>query len=268
MIGCFYLFTIRAGHEWGDDFGLYILHAKNLAEGKSYSDTAYIPNPLYSSMSPKATYPVLPILLAPVYKVFGLNLTALKIVVLTFFLGLLFVLFLTYRTVLPFHYSVVLILLIGLNPYFWDFKDHILSDVPFLFFVYATLYAIQRYYDAPSWDRSSFNLAYASLVGILIYLSYGTRAIGGLLIPALVVYDMVRGKGLSRFAISVSVIAGSLILVQGVALPGPGSSYVGWIHENARADYLNLVSSGLLKYAIGLSVLWDNGYSRVIKYGS
>jgi len=266
MIGCFYLFTIRAGHEWGDDFSHYILHAKSIAEGRSYSDTGYIVNPLYSKISPKVTYPVLPVVLAPVYKAFGLNVTALKMVVLPFFLGLLFVLFRTYRDRLPFPYVLALVVFIGLSPLFWEFKDYILSDLPFLFFIYATLYAIQRYHDA-SHRHWSFNLAYAVLVGFLIYVCYGTRPIGGLLIPVLIAYDVLSRKRLSRFAITTSVIAGSLIIVQGVALPTVGNSYIGWIYEHMREDVSQLVWSNLLLYAFGLSVPWENGYSRVIKYG-
>ena len=36
LIGVFYLATIREGHRWGDDFSLYILHAKNIAEERPF----------------------------------------------------------------------------------------------------------------------------------------------------------------------------------------------------------------------------------------
>jgi hypothetical protein len=38
-VGAFFLATVRSGHWWGDDFGLYILHAKNIAEGLDYRQT-------------------------------------------------------------------------------------------------------------------------------------------------------------------------------------------------------------------------------------
>jgi hypothetical protein len=41
-VGGFFLATIREGHGWGDDFSLYILHARNIAEGISYQQTGYI----------------------------------------------------------------------------------------------------------------------------------------------------------------------------------------------------------------------------------
>ena len=44
-IGMFYLATIRDGHDWGDDFSMYIRHAQNLARGEPYAETGYIYNP-------------------------------------------------------------------------------------------------------------------------------------------------------------------------------------------------------------------------------
>jgi hypothetical protein len=35
-VGAFFLTTLKEGHNWGDDFGLYILHAKNIAQGINY----------------------------------------------------------------------------------------------------------------------------------------------------------------------------------------------------------------------------------------
>ena len=37
VIGAFYVLTLRQGHRWGDDFAMYILHARNIAEGRAYS---------------------------------------------------------------------------------------------------------------------------------------------------------------------------------------------------------------------------------------
>ena len=32
-------------HDWGDDWGQYVLHAKNLATGNPYADIGYLYNP-------------------------------------------------------------------------------------------------------------------------------------------------------------------------------------------------------------------------------
>ena len=45
FVAVFYLSTIREGHDWGDDFSQYILHAANLASGAPYAPTRYLYNP-------------------------------------------------------------------------------------------------------------------------------------------------------------------------------------------------------------------------------
>ena len=45
LIALFYGLTIRQGHEWGDDFAMYIHHAENIAAHRPYAATGYIYNP-------------------------------------------------------------------------------------------------------------------------------------------------------------------------------------------------------------------------------
>jgi hypothetical protein len=55
-IAIFYGFTLRPGHDWGDDFAMYVHHAKNIALGLPYNQTGYIWNPRFPMMGPP-TYP-------------------------------------------------------------------------------------------------------------------------------------------------------------------------------------------------------------------
>src|SRR5689334_21022175 len=87
-----YLATLRAGQEWGDDFGLYVAHARNIVEGRPYDDTGYIYNPQNAVVSPRSYPPVFPLLLAPVYRLRGLDLTAMKAFVVLLFAATLGVL--------------------------------------------------------------------------------------------------------------------------------------------------------------------------------
>ncbi len=61
------VFTLSDGHGWGGDFALYVLHARNLAEGRAYTDTGYVVNPLNRWHSPSSYPPVYPSLLASLY---------------------------------------------------------------------------------------------------------------------------------------------------------------------------------------------------------
>jgi hypothetical protein len=72
------VFTLSDGHGWGGDFALYVLHARNLAEGHAYADTGYVVNPLNRPHSPSSYPPVYPSLLASLYAKWGLNYTPFK----------------------------------------------------------------------------------------------------------------------------------------------------------------------------------------------
>jgi hypothetical protein len=113
VIGVFIFCTVNSGHDWGDDFAQYILHAANLANGKPYADTGYIVNPDNPSIGPSAYPPLFPLILAPVYAVFGLNLTAFKYVECLFLLGSLVVGFFLFSDSLSFCERIAVALLLG-----------------------------------------------------------------------------------------------------------------------------------------------------------
>src|ERR687898_1931314 len=139
LIGMFYLVPIRDGHDWGDDFSMYINHAQNIARGEPYAETGYIYNPNNPAVGPRTYPPGFPLLLAPVVGLFGLDLRPMKTLIIAFFVGTLLMMVTLFRSVLPTGYIAVLVLVVGLSPFFWEFKDQILSDTPFLFFVLLSL---------------------------------------------------------------------------------------------------------------------------------
>ena len=88
-------------------------------------------------LAPRAYPPVFPFLLVPVYLVSGLDFQAMKLIPIAFFLLSLYAIYLNFRTKLSFYSVLAIIAIIGLNCFFWNFKDNILSDLPFLFFTYS-----------------------------------------------------------------------------------------------------------------------------------
>jgi hypothetical protein len=116
---------------------------------------------------------VFPLMLAPVYAVFGLDLMPMKWVGILSFLGALVLTALLFRRFLSPLYLGVLLALLGLNPYFWRLKDAVLSDLPFFFFTYLALYLLQH---QPDLDRPRSRTAlHAVAFGAACYLAYGTR---------------------------------------------------------------------------------------------
>lgn len=255
-LGIFYLTTIREGHDWGGDFSMYIHHAKNIVEGKDYENTGYIYSRFNPEIGPPTYPPIFPLMLSPIYSWFGLNLTAMKVLVVLFFLAFLWMSFLAFTHELPFPYVLGIITVIAFNPYFWDFKDEIRSDIPFVFFVYLSLFLINRMYHSN--QSATWQTVYAVLLGISMYLSYGTRSIGIVLIASLVIYDTIKYKTISRFAIIAVLTFIPLMILQNTLLPSDSSySYV----ERLRTDAYSIVLKNLYSYAKSCRLFWQNGYS-------
>jgi len=222
-----------------------------------YKDIGYIHNPSVPWWSPKACSPIFPLFLSPIYYWFGLNLAAMKVEIVLFFLSSLIVIFLIFKNELPFHYIVPFVIILGFNPYFWDFKDNILSDIPFLLFGYLCLLFIHRAYEP--YNKPKYPLLYSLFVGLLIYLSFGIRNLGGVLIPSLIIYDLIKSRRPTQFAVMASLFSILFIGLQEIILPME-SDY------SARIDLfsldLRLILTNFDRYIESLFVLWDNGYSK------
>ncbi len=253
-IGAFYIATIREGHPWGGDFSMYIHHAKNICEGIDYRATGYLYNPFSPSLSPKAYPPVFPLLLAPVYCVFGLDLTVMKIEIIVIFLLFLLLFYRIVKDNLPLDYSLAILLTVGLNPFFCHFKDNIVSDIPFLLFAYLTLMLIHRIYHSS--DLENHPIMYGLLTGLLMYLSIGTRSIGLVLIPCLFIYHFMGSKKPPRFLISAILFCILLILSQKF------SSYGSSNYSDQFLLSLQTVLNNLDIYTESFFALWHSGYSK------
>ena len=137
-------YFLRPGHPWGDDFALYLMHARNLAEGRPYAATGYIYNPHYPQLGPPAYPPGTPVLLAPVWRLWGLNWTALKAVMIICLLIWLSLTAWYFRPWMPLAVRGFLVALLGLNHFFLDQSNTIGSDLPFLVWVYLALVFLER----------------------------------------------------------------------------------------------------------------------------
>lgn len=260
LIGVFYYATIRPGHNWGDDFALYIHHAENIASGHAYGDTGYIYNRSFPDYGPRTYPPVSPLLLAPVYYLYGMDLTAMKVEGVLLFLLTLLAVYAFFRDLLPFPYVLALIALFGLNPMFWEAKDNIGSDLPFLLFFYLSVNLVHYgRRDGPTWWR------WAALTGLALYCCYGTRSVGLILLPGLALYDLLRWRRLTRFTFVAGIVCVALIFAQRSLIGAEESSYFEMFHPTAATLAYNSVW-----YAKFLLMLWYPGpsmlYARIV-YG-
>lgn len=214
-VALFHGLTIRPGFEWGGDFAQYLEHARNLAEGKSFADIRFIYNPS-APLGPPCTPPGFPVLLAPLVKMFGLNLTAFKIQSVAFFVIALALAYLLFREHLPPAYGLVLTAVLGFHPYFWGIKDYILAEFPFLCLLMLFLLVLR-------WVDGGSHWAWPLLAGLLAYTCYSLRAVALVLVGVPVIYELIRRR---RFGVRSCLVAGSagaFILLQHFVLRACGT---------------------------------------------
>lgn len=204
VIGIFYSITLYEGHDWSGDFSQYIHHAKNLVDGKHYLDTGYIVSSSAKFVGPYAYPPVFPILLAPVYWLNGLDFEAMKLVAIVSLCLSLLLLPRIFNDQLSRPQQITLILLVGANPFFWEYRNNILSDYTFILFSYLSLRLMQQFLQPAdttqlqSYQRTvwrSFGL------GLIMYLAYGCREIGIILPLCVLTYEIVNKRKISLIAI-------------------------------------------------------------------
>lgn len=252
-IAAFYVLTIREGHVWGDDHAAYIAHAKNIADGKPYGDIGYVRSP--SSINPSMYPPGFPLLLAPVYQWCGLSLTPMKIMCIGFFCVALLLLYFLVR---GYGEGVALATLavIGLCPYFWDFKDTIYSEYAFLPFVYAGLLAGKTAARRDADWVQQFLMGMAA--GVLAGMAYATRSVAVVLIPAILLHHFLVTRKITWFA---GNFLGCFVLI------AVAQNRLFQLQSDYLTPLLQVLSVGSLLasplyYMRCLAVPWDNGYSE------
>jgi hypothetical protein len=207
-VGAFQIATIRPGHSWGDDFAMYIQQAENLVAGLPFTSSGYIYNRSYPDLGPPSYPPLYPLVIAPVYRAFGLNLTAMKVVGIACFVMALLLVSLIFASSLEPPALVLLIAAVGLNPFLWQQKDQIGSDLLFFFLSMLALYVMTMFERG---NYKSFSLALC--LGLTVYLCYATRTAGAILLLCVPVSEFINRRKISRATLGSGLIAGTLIFV-------------------------------------------------------
>jgi hypothetical protein len=176
--------SIHDGHNWGDDFALYIEQSKSITDS-SIKDL-YQKNRFSIENSTAEIGPFLypfgfPLFLSFIYYFIGFNLIVMKIFCGLFFIASLPLIFFILNDYLSSKiYALLLLTFIAFHNEFVTFSDNILSDFPFLFFSMLSIFLIKK-------KDSIRNLI---LLGLSITFSYFIRDIGIVLIPTLFMYQL------------------------------------------------------------------------------
>jgi hypothetical protein len=145
-----------------------------------------------------------------------MDLTAMKVLNVLFFLCALYILFAAFNGELPFSYLAGAIAIVALSPYFWNERDEVISDMLFLLLCYATLWVSTG--KVGKW--SARTPLHIMVTAACVYLAFATRAAAVILLPTLIAADLVQLRKL-RFATVASVaVAGTLMFGQVLLFPG------------------------------------------------
>jgi hypothetical protein len=254
----FHMATLRPGHGWSGDFSLYILHARNIAQGEPYTQTPFVYNELFIAHSPRSYPPVYPLLLAPVYAIYGLDYTPMKVLT-GLFLPLTWLVLMNVNGISGMS-RLLLIAMLAACPLFWQFKDWVIPDFAYMAFVIVVLWLSDRAY--LTGDYMTRPVRTGLLVALAMGAAYGTRSLGLVLPIAIAGYDVVRNRRLTLYA--VTAVAGFAALV--IAMNA-------WIGRNDQS-YMDLFSrltpqqivSNMLEYGRSFGHIWYTDL-KIAQYG-
>ena len=219
----------HSGHDWGDDFALYLRQATGIVDGRVgdvLADNRFtVDNSSWSTFSPYSYPWGFPLLLAPFVAWRGLDYDFLKIIEAAFFAGFLFVFAQILRRRVNEITTATLVLLIGLSVPYVGWTDTVLSEFPYLFALAMALWWLDR-----CRERSLLEGSFGPLIvlGILIGYTYTVRREGMALFLALGVVQLVL-IGQRMWAARRSGPLHELRAVQWTRVATPYAAALAWI---------------------------------------
>ena len=221
-------FMLTRGHLWWDDFASYVMQAKSILSWTmadfirhnafTVQNSSYPPGPV--------AYPWgFPLLLAPVYTVFGLNPLALKLVSVAFYAVFLVAFYFLARTRLTETESLLLTGVLSVIPTLLAANDLIQSDIPFLAFSTVSLVLADRF----SRSAKSPDFATGIALGTAMFMAFFLRTTGILLLAPLGISLLIDSwpgwpAALKKAALP-ALTFGILLALQLVLFPGGQDSY-------------------------------------------
>jgi hypothetical protein len=250
--------TVRPGHNWDGDYALYIMHARNIVDGVIYNQTPFLANP-ENAIHPASYPPGLPLLLAPMYSLFGVDLDAMKWVGILSLAAWAVAYAHIAKKMLHWIPALAVTAVMSLHPYFWKLKDTIFSEFPFLLFTYATLLLADRLIYKDRFPAVSQSTVRTSIACILtLTLASQTRIAGVVLFPTLLLGSWLH----NRRPVTLTVLSVATAIVLGVLLhrwlPSDPGTYLSYFDEFSVRGML----SALRAYAVSVGSLIEAGIPR------
>lgn len=233
--------SIHEGHNWGDDFAMYIEEAEAMNNGtlqELCDENRWAMD--ISTMGPYLYPPGFPTLLRVPLAIFGRDYIVLKYFCLSFLIfsvPLFFALLKLWK--FSDRFALFVTALLALSSGLVGFADNVLSDFAFLFFVLLSIYTIFRFH------ASSY--MGAVLIGLAVFVTYSFRDVGLFLFGTLGILQLQRLKSEKDLKLRFFIYATPyVVFAAGVVV----------MRKLMPADYAgNLI--GLMK-GVGPKQLWEN----------
>ena len=248
------LFTVNGTHSWGDDFAMYLMHADNIANGETYNETGFIYNDLAPTYAPQSYPPGFPLLLAPFESLFKDNYFAYKVYILFYFLLFLWLIYYYFKDKVSNVSVIGIVCLIAFCPFIFQFRDHILADIPGA----ATLFAALIFFERAIAKKE---IALWLLTGCLFYLSFSIRSTAIVLIPMAGLHLLIK-KPEGWFRVAYAILAFVILhLVTGLVFKQDSNYYAMFY-----ASYVGLTTDDIIwriNYFVGM---YYNEFNQLFIY--
>ncbi|RJX29639.1 MAG: hypothetical protein C4525_14185 [Desulfarculus sp.] len=215
------LTTLKPGHPPGGDFAHYIIIAQNILAGRDYNSGVFMPGVLAQSYPPG-----FPLLLAPILHLAGPDLVLLKLPAMLLWPLCAWLLALIARRRLGGENALWVFLFMLLAPWFFVFKQSVLSDVPFTLLVTGAIWAFLNYGDGGERRGGWLALALAFTAASLL-----VRTAGVALVGAAVLYLALRRRAWA--AALLTALAGAAMMVLVKLWAASAGEYLGLFHDPA-----------------------------------
>lgn len=292
FLGYYILFS---GHNWGGDFALYISQTQSIVEGNAEDilmENTYSME--YSTQMPGSNpqigpylYPWgFPLLLVPVYMLFGPNIFAMKVYVLGFFILTLIMVYCLFRRKIEKKYTLLIVALLAFNPTLLLLADDVGSDMPYTFFALLSLFFMQRLMSR----KYVFSRAVTLIItGCLIFFAFLVRTNGIVLLGTLLLCQIIQLRSnlkpfrtfSRRFSMEYLpyVSFGILFLLSKLVLPSGSGSHLAFLsritpgklaynviyYTKLPAEFLSSTPIPFILYGISIPFLMYGIYQRIQK---
>ena len=187
----------RNGHTWGDDFTLYLRQAKSLLDGnvgQVIADNHFnVDNAAKPGFSPYVYPWGWPLLLAPFYRLFGLDYERLKLVEVACFVGFLLAFHAVIRRRLQQWAAFATVAFVGTTFAYLQHTGQVVSELPYMLFVAITLWYLDRLRHEQPLDAATRNQLV--LLGLLAMFVFNIRREGLAILAAIGVAQLLDLRG-------------------------------------------------------------------------